>query len=578
MKNRLAFLLFWAYCTLPATAPGAAQVVAEPGRRITKNIAFAATPGNPRQTLDLYLPADSSGKSPLLVFIHGGFWLLTDDDYRIGASLAENLVREGVAVALVRYRLAPAHRHPAQAEDVAAALAHLGKNADTYGLDEKRVFVSGHSAGGHLASLVALDRTYLAAQKISLRIAGVISFSGLYNLRPTWKISDNQKSAVGETFGYVPATLESASPITHVRGDAPPFLVLTASADFPGFGIDARRFSDRLRGAGSTRVDQHMFKGADHFTLIKLDGENNPVRRTLLGFMGVKPFPAQLSAIIEGKRRWVDPPYSTVMFWKHSKLIRSYPIDDRFRRMLEFVYRDRKEELQEWQLREFHAIDLFEYLNTLPKAEIGEGDYVVLNNVRGERQIWHRAQFERHKPVIVVGVDEEKNLFRFSTFYRMFHEYSWKPGTSTQPLTMTLGGFIYFLDPPPRELTEQSWHFGLTENSFRRLKQDPLQPIRGLPEDVQKALTFCNRCIYCHSFRGIGARSHHVHALTGNPQGGFALPLTDYPAEVWKNFVFNQIAVAKKMGATPNIVRESARQALFDLVNSERQSSLTKNK
>ena len=309
--------MLWACCTLPATAPGAAQVVAEPGRRITKNIAFAATPGNPRQTLDLYLPADNSGKSALLVFIHGGFWLLTDDDYRIGASLAENLVREGVAVALVRYRLAPAHRHPAQAEDVAAALAHLVKNADTYGLDEKRVFVSGHSAGGHLASLVALDRTYLAAQKISLRIAGVISFSGLYNLRPTWKISDNQKSAVGETFGYVPATLESASPITHVRGDALPFLVLTASADFPGFGIDARRFSDRLRGAGSTRVDQHMFKGADHFTLIKLDGENNPVRRTLLGFMGVKPFPAQLSAIIEGKRRWVDPPYSTVMFWKH---------------------------------------------------------------------------------------------------------------------------------------------------------------------------------------------------------------------------------------------------------------------
>jgi hypothetical protein len=127
-------------------------------------------------------------------------------------------------------------------------------------------------------------------------------------------------------------------------------------------------------------------------------------------------------------------------------------------------------------------------------------------------------------------------------------------------------------------LAEQSWHFGLTENSFRRLRQDPLQPIRDLPEEVQEALTFRNGCIYCHSFRGIGARSHHVHALTGKPQGGFALPLTDYPSEVWKNFVFNQIAVAKKMGATPNIVRGSAQQALFDLVNRERQSSLTKNK
>jgi len=66
----------------------------------------------------------------LLIFVHGGFWLLPDDDYRIGPSLAENLVRDGVAVALVRYRLAPANRHPAQAEDVAAAVGYLIKHAD----------------------------------------------------------------------------------------------------------------------------------------------------------------------------------------------------------------------------------------------------------------------------------------------------------------------------------------------------------------------------------------------------------------------------------------------------------------
>jgi hypothetical protein len=88
-------------------------------------------------------------------------------------------------------------------------------------------------------------------------------------------------------------------------------------------------------------------------------------------------------------------------------------------------------------------------------------------------------------------------------------------------------------------------------------------------------LTFRNGCVHCHTFRGVGSRSHHVHALTGQAQGGFALPLESYPAQVWREFMFNQTAVAKKMGATPNIVQENARQALFDLVNSSREKQPT---
>jgi hypothetical protein len=115
----------------------------------------------------------------------------------------------------------------------------------------------------------------------------------------------------------------------------------------------------------------------------------------------------------------------------------------------------------------------------------------------------------------------------------------------------------------------------LTEDSFRRTKQDPLQAIRDLPKDVEEALTFRNGCVYCHSLRDVGSRSHHVHAMTGKPQGGFALGLESYPPEVWERFMFDQETVAKKMGATPNIVQESARQTLFDLVNRSRQSNAT---
>jgi acetyl esterase/lipase len=543
------------------------------GIKVIREIPYpGAAKSDRRRSLDLYLPAFSNGKPPLLIFVHGGFWLLTDDDYRIGPALAENLVKDGVAVALARYRLAPAHRHPAQARDVAAAVSQLIKNADPYGYDRKRIYLAGHSAGGHLAALVALDRRYLSAHGVAPdALAGVISVSGLYDLAPSWKISDNQKSATEKTFGTDKPVLRQASPVHHARAGAPRFLLINAFQDFTGFALDARRFADRLRQAGNKDVEQLMFKGADHFSVVQLDDPNHSVRRMILNFMGARALPPELAALNEAERRWADPPYSTRPFWQQARLIRSYPIDERFIEMLLFVYRNRREELFQWPLKQFHAIDLFGYLDALPKEQAGEGDYIALTNVRGERQVWKRDQIERFKPVIVVGVDDEKNLFRFKVFYRMHHEYSWKPGSQPPPLTLTLGGFIHFLVPPPRELAAQSWHFGLTAGSFRRMKDDPLKPVRGVSKDVEDALTFRNGCLYCHSFRGAGARSHHVHALTGRAQGGFALPLESYPPEVWKNFMFDQEAVAKKMGAMPNIVQESARVPLFELVNRARQ-------
>ena len=272
-------------------SPRASLPAKTPAPVVIKNVPYNDG-GDARQSFDLYLPAKTNAKPPLLIFVHGGFWLLPDDDYRIGPSLAEHLVNDGVAVALVRYRLAPAYRHPAQAQDVATAVARLLRDADKYGFDAKRVYLSGHSAGGHLASLVALDKSYLAKQGVSAdALAGVISFSGLYDLAPTWSVSNNQRLATEKTFDNERTLLKRASPIHHARADAPRFLIMTAFADFPGFALDARRFADALRSAGAKEIHQHMFKGADHFSLVKLDDENNAVRRTILGFMGVKALP-----------------------------------------------------------------------------------------------------------------------------------------------------------------------------------------------------------------------------------------------------------------------------------------------
>jgi arylformamidase len=260
--------------------------------RVVKDIPYpGAAKGDRRRSLDLYLPQKSDAK-PLLIFVHGGFWALSDDNYRIGASIAETLVQDGVAVALVRYRLAPASRHPAQVEDVATAVAHLIHKAGEYGFDAKRIYLAGHSAGGHLAALVALDRKYLARHKITTdRISGVIVLSGIFDLTPVHEIGAQQRQATRQAFDPSFEALKNASPVTHVRADAPKFLILSASRDFPGFAIDAREFADSFRRAGKREIDQLMVEGADHFSIAKFDEENNLLRHAILDFMGLKAPP-----------------------------------------------------------------------------------------------------------------------------------------------------------------------------------------------------------------------------------------------------------------------------------------------
>ena len=159
-----------------------------PAAQISSNVEMLAgisyTEGAPadadKHKLDLYLPRDKKN-FPVLVFVHGGSWRTGDrSQYK---ALGERLARAGIGVAIPSYRLMPQNPHPAQIEDVAAAFAWVVRNISQHGGDTSRIYLSGHSAGAHLAALLALDEKYLAKFDLARKaIRSVIAMSGIYNV------------------------------------------------------------------------------------------------------------------------------------------------------------------------------------------------------------------------------------------------------------------------------------------------------------------------------------------------------------------------------------------------------------
>ncbi|WP_296817909.1 alpha/beta hydrolase [Brevundimonas sp.] len=132
---------------------------------------------DPRQQMDLYGPFADDGPAPILMFLPGGGWRTharTDvwDMPRFAR-------RQGLLFICADYRAMPGNGARAQAQDAAAAVAWIKANAAVHGGDADRVFVMGHSAGGHLAALINCDPTYLGAHGLSpADMAGVILLDG----------------------------------------------------------------------------------------------------------------------------------------------------------------------------------------------------------------------------------------------------------------------------------------------------------------------------------------------------------------------------------------------------------------
>jgi len=224
----------------------------------TTNLAYGA---DARQTLDIYRPQGAL-QAPVMVFWYGGSWQQGSKDYYrfVGQSLA----RRGFVTILPDYRLAPDHPFPAFVEDAASTVRWARDHAEEFGGDPNRIYISGHSAGGHNALMLSLDPRYLDAVGLAPSdLAGVVSLAGptgLENLR-------------GEALkGVFPRAIpdDAFSPVALAARDAemaPPILLMIGLDDDVVDASSVARLADAIRAGGGS-VTVKAYPGVGHIGLM----------------------------------------------------------------------------------------------------------------------------------------------------------------------------------------------------------------------------------------------------------------------------------------------------------------------
>lgn len=485
---------------------------------------------------DLYLPPAGTKPAPLLVFAHERGWPAPDEKERIGAGIADALQRRGIAVAVLSFDVSEARPVAVATEHVAEAIRELCARAGTRGIAREPV-LAGDELGASVVTSLALDPRFGFGPGT---LRGVIAMNGVYD-----------------------------EPNAHAG--APPFLVLSAHGDSPTSAQSSRALARALERAGAKDVHGYHVSTRDVHSLSNLSGDRNDVGDLVAAFVKGEPVPGGPEGPWALSDTWGPrAPLTTDPFWADETLITRRPTDAHLRAAVRNVFGEMIKDLEPWPASTYDAIDLGAWLRAHP--ELGTGEFVEVTNARGEKIVLTRSEIDDEKPVIVVGIDDERNLFRLFVTYNVHRAYSWRPETEPRPLLVrNIGAFLFVPDarrragattPISLELPTLA-EFALTTASFRVVARDPLAVARAVPKPLAAALTNEQGCLQCHMLRGEGARAHHLRAADGKVAEAHGLPLEEYPREVLTRFLFDQDAVAKSFGVGPLRVDETAAKQLI---------------
>jgi arylformamidase len=221
---------------------------------------------SPRERLDLFLAADPM--APTLAFIHGGYWQRNDKE--TFAFLAEGLLPLGINLAVVEYTLAPAARLDRIVTELRRSVGWLAQHLGDYGADPARLYVAGHSAGGHLTAMTMP----LPA------VRGGLAISGIYDLEPI------RLNYLNEKLGLDAAEAERNSPLLHLPAAAGELVVAYGTGELPELCRQSTAYAQAWSERG---LPGHLLPvaGADHFTILQaLADPHGALTRALLGMIG----------------------------------------------------------------------------------------------------------------------------------------------------------------------------------------------------------------------------------------------------------------------------------------------------
>lgn len=248
--------------------------------------------GEAKQSLDLYLPAREG--YPTIVFVHGGAWVMGDRKDPANTALARALQANGVGCAVVSYRLVPQVMPVDQVRDVAAAFTWVHREVAKRGGDPGKVFLAGHSAGGHLAAMVASAPQYLKANGLSpSNVAGCATIGAplCLNLSES-EIASALKGApdwtrsLADSLGPLASALNGLDPAAFSGKDSPKMLVMVGDGDYAAVRAQATAYEVAAKKRGGL-VEVVVLGARDHLSaLSKMPSAGDRGLQRLLAFVG----------------------------------------------------------------------------------------------------------------------------------------------------------------------------------------------------------------------------------------------------------------------------------------------------
>jgi len=252
-----------------------AELSAEAVARLRPKRDLRYGPG-PKETLDLFVP--SSPASATFVFIHGGYWRALDkSDFSF---VATPFVQRGIATAVVNYDLCPQVSIATIVDECRRAIAWLAAEGGAHGAGARRIVVSGHSAGGHLAAML-LATDWSAHRTVNDPIVGAVSLSGVHDLAPMVQFSYNVDLKLDE------AEAARLSPTHLAPRSRAPLLIAAGADETSEFLRQSQLLWDRWPANQPAGMSGPLFVPArNHFSVVAdyADASTELTRRTLALF------------------------------------------------------------------------------------------------------------------------------------------------------------------------------------------------------------------------------------------------------------------------------------------------------